>query len=63
MDHMKTDLDVKAYKPMCGELILGNVYTFLVFLRYSKNCQCCSELYFFPQYDLFLIKYKKQVDA
>ena len=25
---------------ICGELILGNVYTFLVFLRYSKNCQC-----------------------
>ena len=23
--------------PTCGELILGNVYTFLVFLRYSKT--------------------------
>ena len=22
---------------VCGELILGNVYTFLVFLRYSKT--------------------------
>ena len=22
---------------ICGELILGNVYTFLVFLRYSKT--------------------------